>query len=203
MSAPLYRFELAQQPADFEHEIINLATTLAFMAHHGQFRKDGCTPQILHPLTVQRLLTQIRISNPNIHAAALLHDSLEDNTPERGQWLRKEILRSLGIEVLDMVEQMTDSVPPEIDKPKRKAMQLERLTQAPWSVKVIKLADVVASMQEGPAPAWSPDYAAQYVQQRSRLVATLSDASPELVDCFMTATHQPVWQDAISASVMA
>ncbi len=203
MTEFLYRFVLPVQPAQFEHEIINYATTLAFVAHHGQFRKDGCTPQIMHPLAVQRLLTQIQIANPKIHAAALVHDAVEDNAHDRGQWLRSEIARTLGYEVLEMVDQLTDSAPVDLPRAQRKALQMERIAQAPWSVQVIKLADIVASMQEGPAPSWTQLYAAQYVQQRSCLVALLSGASPELADSFMAAIGQPVWQKAITASVLS
>jgi len=201
MTELLYRFALPAQPAQFELEIINYATTLAFVAHHGQFRKDGCTPQIMHPLAVQRLLTQILISNPKIHAAALIHDAVEDSAHERGQLLRCEIARTLGHEVLEMVDQLTDSTPAGLSRAQRKSLQMERIAQAPWPVQVIKLADIVASMQEGPAPSWTQQYAAQYVQQRSSLVAVLSGASPELVSLFMDAIAQPVWQVAIAASV--
>lgn len=49
--------------------------------HAGQFRADGMTPYIVHPILVAKLVKQYKPYSKNIDAlvaAALLHDTLED-----------------------------------------------------------------------------------------------------------------------------
>lgn len=182
-------------PIEYASERISRATLLAYLASFGQTRKDGCTPEYLHPLAVQRLLAVVGIEDDVIHAAGLLHDSLENNAGERANVLRGQIANSLGTEVLDMVELLTDDTAPDVPRITRKARQMERLAQAPWEVQVIKLADVVASVQEGPAPGWSSAYAQAYVQQRSLLVSeVLQRSCAELAFYFKHALTHPKWQ---------
>ncbi len=56
--------------------LIDTARALAERAHKGQFRRNGTTPYMAHPLAVaQRLIGE---SNETI-AVALLHDSMESD----------------------------------------------------------------------------------------------------------------------------
>lgn len=195
------RFPLPVAPVEFAADRINRATLLAFMAHLGQTRKDGRTPEFLHPLAVQRLLAQIGIADDALLSAAILHDALESKHGEDREVLRLQIAHSVGVDVLTLVEALTDDAPPDLPRAERKARQFERLQAAPQAVQIIKLADVVASMQEGPAPGWSAEQARQYVQQRSRLVTeVLQRHCAELAFYFRHALAQPVWQIALSES---
>lgn len=197
----LSRFPLPASPEGRPLDIVNRGTSLAVIACHGKWRKDGVTPELLHPLSVQRLLARAGIEDERIHAAALLHDALEANPGPRGELLRTQIGISLGAEVLAMVDALTEPDAPELSRAERKALQLQRITHAPWNVKVIKLADVVASFQEGPAPNWSVDDAARYVHQRCRLVdQVLRPSSAALVCEFEVALAGPVWRAALAAS---
>lgn len=56
-------------------EQITLARAIAYMAHRGQFRKDGVTPYFTHPEAVAESLSKW---NEYVIAAALLHDTKED-----------------------------------------------------------------------------------------------------------------------------
>lgn len=175
-------------------EIINHAQTLAIAAHHGQTRKDGHTPQILHPLSVQRLLAASRVDDPIVHAAALLHDALEDNPGDKGEILLFDMRRWLPAEVVDTVISLTD--PPGMGNAERKALQTERLHDAPWRTRLIKMADVVASLQEGPAPTWDAMKKQRYLQQRRQLVQeTLGMPCGRLQVLFERAMRLPAWQN--------
>ncbi len=56
--------------------LIDTARALAERAHKGQFRKNGTTPYIAHPLAVaQRLIGE----SDEVIAVALLHDSMEND----------------------------------------------------------------------------------------------------------------------------
>ncbi|MBC7617911.1 MAG: HD domain-containing protein [Candidatus Saccharibacteria bacterium] len=195
------RFPLPSTPAKFGLDILNRASALALLAGAGQTRKDGLTPQACHYFAVQGVLAQVGVTDYSLHAVALLHDAVEDNPGERGQLLRSEIARTLGSEVTAMVDSLTDNTPADMPRAERKALQLKRLSQAPLQVQLIKLADVVASMREGPAPYWTPDYAYAYLQQRGQLVHTvLAPSSSALVTCFEQALEQPAWQVVIGAA---
>jgi len=174
-------------------EIINHAQTLALAAHHGQTRKDGKTPQILHPMSVQRLLAASGVSDPSVHAAALLHDALEDNPGPTGEAILADMKRSLPPGVVDTVIALTD--PPGMTTKARKALQVQRLFEASWETRVIKLADVIASLQEGTAPAWSNTKKNIYLQQRRLLVQnTLGKPCGRLMVMSERALRLPVWQ---------
>ena len=54
------------------------ALAIAEKAHAEQFRKDGVTPYIEHPMKVASFLYTVGIRDDEILAVALLHDVLED-----------------------------------------------------------------------------------------------------------------------------
>lgn len=173
-------------------ELLHAAHALAMQAHWHQTRKDGVTPQITHPMRVQGLLARCGVSDVEVHAAALLHDALEDNPGAPGQRLLHAMTISLTPRVIEMVTALTD--PPGLSTDVRKALQRERLVQAPWAVKVVKLADVVASFQEGPAQGWDAHKKAAYVRQRTELVrGLLSPACGRLRVLFEQALRRPEW----------
>lgn len=57
---------------------LDLATDLAFQAHHGQFRRDGKTPYINHPVNVMVRLKK-KGEGEEVLMAAVLHDVLEES----------------------------------------------------------------------------------------------------------------------------
>ena len=60
-------------------ERVARAAELVEKAHEGQFRKDGKTPFITHPLEVTKLVQKyISIDDERILIAALAHDCVED-----------------------------------------------------------------------------------------------------------------------------
>ncbi len=58
--------------------LIDAALIFAAQAHRGQVRKGTGTPYIVHPVGVMLLLIQAGEHDPELLAAALLHDTLED-----------------------------------------------------------------------------------------------------------------------------
>ena len=192
LSNPIFQLPPRRRPLR-DLEIINHAQILALAAHQGQTRKDGVTPQVLHPMLVQGLLASCGISDPVVHGAALLHDALEENPGIRGQALMQEMERSLPTSVIETVLMLTD--PHGLSTDARKAKQLERLMNASWEARVIKLADVVASLQEGPVSSWSLLKRQTYLQQRVRLVyESLGKPCGRLQVMFERALRLPAWQ---------
>lgn len=63
--------------ADFHEEKFLKAFKFAAQAHEGQFRKDGKTPYIMHPLETVLTLTKLHADEDSL-IAALVHDVPED-----------------------------------------------------------------------------------------------------------------------------
>lgn len=81
------------------------AAKFAADKHRTQRRKDaGASPYINHPIDVAEMLVRIgQVNDPDILAAALLHDTLEDTETEP-----EEIRKEFGEKVLSLVLEVTD-----------------------------------------------------------------------------------------------
>lgn len=77
---------------------VGLCASIATLAHHGQFRKDGVTPYIEHPKAVAASV----VGDPLLEAVAWLHDVLED-THETGQSLRRQGVPDRVIEAVELL----------------------------------------------------------------------------------------------------
>lgn len=60
------------------HALIEAALSFAARAHSGQMRKGTDVPYIVHPVGVMLTLIEARETEPELLAAALLHDTVED-----------------------------------------------------------------------------------------------------------------------------
>ncbi len=73
-----------------EAQVFWRALDFAFEAHGNQWRRSG-DPYIMHPCSVARILAEeLDIRNPEILAAALLHDTVEDVEEVTGEVLREK-----------------------------------------------------------------------------------------------------------------
>ena len=116
---------------DFEKKTEKFAYNL----HNGQFRADGKTLYIKHPRAVVRLLKEIGITDENILCAAWLHDVMEDcNIP------KSKIKSEFNPEIARIVFNLTRNVNREAYK--------KRMKNADYSVKIVKLADVIHNVSE-------------------------------------------------------
>lgn len=83
--------------------VVARAYEFAQKAHEGQLRKDD-TPFIEHPLRVAQIIyKEWGIDNENIIAAAILHDTVEDDDETTLETIRA----SFGSEIADLVDGVT------------------------------------------------------------------------------------------------
>lgn len=87
-------------PKYFDKDLVKRAYIFAKNAHKNQKRKSG-DPYISHPLAVARILLELKMS-PNVIAAALLHDTVED-TDVTIESIKKEF----GDDIAYLVEAVT------------------------------------------------------------------------------------------------
>jgi GTP pyrophosphokinase len=143
--------------------------------YSGRARADG-TPAILHPIAVWHELLEARIADPELHAAALLHDVLEDDPLFAPTW-EARIRRDVGARVLDIVVALTD--PPGLSTIDRRAAQLARMARAPQDVRQVKLADRLANLRE-PKPNRDSVHCLFYAAHTRALLAVMRRTHPVL-----------------------
>lgn len=141
------------------------AADFAARQHRHQLRRDGKTPYIAHPFRVALTLSTVfNCADPDILAAAILHDTMEDTATDY-----EDIEEEFGPWIAEAVATLTDikSLP----DAQRKAEYHARLAKADWRVLLIKLADAYDNLSDAAA---NPDtkFAAKTLR-KSRRIADL------------------------------
>lgn len=62
----------------FNDKIVDFVCEAATKLHDGQFRKDGLTPYISHPIAICKMMIDDGLYNQALFCVALLHDVVED-----------------------------------------------------------------------------------------------------------------------------
>ena len=126
--------------------IVERALIFAAEAHQGAFRKQTTIPYILHPAEVCAIATTMT-QDPEILAAALLHDVAEDT-----EYSLEDIRRIFGSRIADLVEADTEKSYPDQKKSKtwqkRKEDSLAVLKDSSdIAVKILWLSDKLSSLR--------------------------------------------------------
>lgn len=94
--------------AVLDYSVFDRAIKFAVDAHAGQLRKDGST-YILHPMEVAAIAGTMT-QDPDVLAAAVLHDTVEDTAVTAD-----DILAAFGPRVAEFVAHDTEDKHPEMD----------------------------------------------------------------------------------------
>lgn len=158
------------------------AAHFAAQKHKGQKRKGAAEiPYINHPIKVARYLCEIGgVNDPEVLAAALLHDTIEDTDATEAK------LGSLfGSRVAAIVMEVSDDK--ELSKAERKQNQIEHAPHLSEEAKALKLADKIANVEDmivNPPADWSKERRCEYVQWGKDVVAGLTGVNKALEDRF-------------------
>lgn len=131
-------------------EFIDSAKLFAHEAHDaiGQVRKYTGVPYWRHTDDVANLVSFVT-SDPDVIAAAHLHDVIEDVYPIKPQYNLGRIQTLFGLAVADLVEHLTDKYTkeyyPSWNRKIRKQAEAERLSQVPADAQTVKLADLISN----------------------------------------------------------
>jgi (p)ppGpp synthase/HD superfamily hydrolase len=153
------------------------AYAFAMAAHEavGQKRKYTGEPYIVHPLEVASIVKSVPGATDEMVAAAYLHDVVEDT-----QVPIEVILHVFGPVVADYVHQLTD--PPKVEggpnRKARKALDAQRLADAPAEVQTIKLADLISNTST--IVRFDPSFAKVYLEEKRLLLEVMTKGDPEL-----------------------
>lgn len=164
--------------------LVAQALLFAAESHRNQRRKDeALTPYINHPIMVMHILrVEGDISDSNVLAAALLHDTLEDTDATRAD------LESLfGGKIASIVAELTDdqSVP----RAQRYAEQQAKIPLYSPEARLVRLADRIANLRDlaaGAPPAWSQERIDGHIRQAHLIVSLLRGTHAGLESLFDT-----------------
>ena len=150
------------------HTLILKAAHFAAKKHRDQRRKDKhASPYIIHPISVALAIAQIgRVDDPEILAAALLHDTLEDTetTPE-------ELEAEFGKKVCEYVLDVTDDKT--LPKDERKSRQIEHAKKISKGAALIKLGDKISNVTDvinNPPEDWDINRRKEYLDWAEKVI---------------------------------
>jgi len=157
------------------------AARFAAEKHRAQRRKDAeASPYINHPIAVAATLADAGITDVDILAAALLHDTIEDTDTTAA-----ELEEHFGSAIRALVEEMTDDK--SLDKAVRKELQVEHAPHASAGARMIKLADKICNVRDVAAslpPDWPRARRLEYLDWSARVVAGCRGCQPALESAF-------------------
>jgi guanosine-3',5'-bis(diphosphate) 3'-pyrophosphohydrolase len=179
--------ELAASGADV---VAGLLQALQFAAqkHRDQRRKDKeASPYINHPIALAALLNSVGgITELPVLQAALLHDTIEDTDTSYA-----ELVEHFGRAVADIVMEVTDDKL--LEKPRRKALQIEHAPHASREAALVKLADKTCNLRDvasSPPEGWSLERRREYFDWARQVVEALPPVNAALLAAFTAACAQ-------------
>jgi (p)ppGpp synthase/HD superfamily hydrolase len=151
------------------------ALEFAKAAHEeiGQRRKYSNEPYIVHPMAVAKLVKSVP-HTPEMIAAALMHDTVEDTNIELA-----DIERDFGPKVAQLVDELTDvSRPHHGNRTVRKELDRQHLAKASPEAKTVKLADLIDNSRD--IITQDPGFARKYMKEMKALLEVLREGDSHL-----------------------
>lgn len=159
-----------------EHELIQRAEVYATQAHQriDHRRKYSNRPYQEHLRSVADLVASVS-DDPEMIAAAWLHDTVEDTPATLGQ-----IEQTFGPDVAALVEQLTDvSRPADGNRAVRKGIDRKHLAGASARAKTVKLADLIDNCTD--ITRHDPRFARVYLKEMAALLEVLQEGDQTLL----------------------
>jgi (p)ppGpp synthase/HD superfamily hydrolase len=154
------------------------ALDFAAWAHSAQRRKGGAQePYINHLTEVARLVAQATGGkDERLVMAALLHDSLEDQSPPVTYEM---LVEHFGKRVAKIVREVTDDK--SLPKVERKRLQIAHAPHMSRRAKILKIADKAANLNsilQSPPQDWSATRKREYFAWAAEVVAGCRGVNP-------------------------
>ena len=158
------------------------AAEFAAHKHRGQRRKGYSErPYVGHCIEVAALLANVgKIDDPEILAAALLHDTVEDT-----ETTHDELVKEFGQVIAGYVAEVTDDKG--LDSDTRKELQVQHAPHLSRGAKLIKLGDKISNVREigeDPPKQWSEERRRKYFAWAKRVVDAMETVNTDLENYF-------------------
>jgi len=150
------------------NQLILKAARFAAHKHRNQRRKDEeKTPYINHPISVAKIISEIgNVEDPEVLAAALLHDTIEDTETEP-----EELIDNFGERVCRLVQEVTDDKT--LPKLERKQRQIDHAKEISGDAAIIKLGDKIANVTDitnTPPTDWDSNRRLEYFDWAEKVI---------------------------------
>ena len=162
----------------------------AFAAErHSVHRRKGVKeePYINHLVEVAALVaTATDGADPNLTAAAVLHDTIEDTDTTHA-----ELEQAFNRDVADLVAEVTDDK--SLPKQTRKGLQVKQTPKKSSRAKIIKIADKISnvrSLVKSPPGNWPEERKRDYLDWSRLVVAGARGVNAWLEDVFEEAARE-------------
>ncbi|MEZ5588974.1 MAG: HD domain-containing protein [Sedimenticolaceae bacterium] len=164
-------------------KLVLKAVHFAALKHRDQRRKDAeSSPYIIHPISVALTVSDIGgIDDPEILAAALLHDTLEDTNTTVA-----ELEETFGAAVRKYVEEVTDDK--SLPKQERKQIQIEHAATLSTGAALIKLGDKISNVTDvthSPPSNWDVERRKQYLDWAEAVINSCPKVNESLEKHFV------------------
>lgn len=172
-----------------ENDLAFMLRVAAFAArkHSAQRRKDAeASPYINHPIGLAHLLAGQGVTDRNVLAAALLHDTIEDTDTTSA-----ELEGAFGEKIASIVREVTDDK--SLQKAERKRLQIEHAAHASREAKLVKLADKIGNLRDiaaSPPADWTLERRREYFDWAKQVVDRIRGTHPALEELFDRAYAQ-------------
>jgi len=169
-------------PTEVKEILILRAVDFAARKHRDQRRKDEKTsPYINHPISVSLLLAQIgQITDPEVLAAAILHDTVEDT-----KTTTEELEEAFGKRIRKLVEEVTDNK--RLPKAERKQFQIDHAHELSPDAVLIKLGDKISNVldvTQSPPTNWDLQRRKEYLDWAEAVVRNCPKVNAALEEHF-------------------
>lgn len=161
-----------------------LVSALAFAAgkHRDQRRKDQeASPYINHPIALADVLVnEAGLTDAEVIAAALLHDTMEDT-----ETTAEELDRAFGSRIRKIVEEVTDDQM--LEKQERKRMQILHAPHLSDQARLVKLSDKICNLRDivgCPPRGWNLQRRQAYFDWSKKVIDGLRGTNPVLEGIF-------------------
>jgi guanosine-3',5'-bis(diphosphate) 3'-pyrophosphohydrolase len=172
---------MSRQPPS-ETGLIVRAAAFAAEKHRHQRRKDrDASPYINHPIALADVLAnEGGISDSDVLAAALLHDTIEDTKTSAA-----ELESHFGAKIKNIVLEVTDDK--SLAKDERKRRQIEHARDISPEAKLVKLADKICNLRDilaSPPADWPADRKMAYFDWAAQVIGNIRGIHPGLETVF-------------------
>lgn len=173
--------------------LILKATKIAKKVHAEQTRDYGKGPYIHHPARVASRVMLLDDATPEMVAAAMNHDALEDGW--KHTWLSKEYLaKELSPIVANLVDELTNkytkTTHPNLNRKARKNKEVERLGSVSSTAKVIKMLDRLDNLQDIDL---DDSFSLTYANESVELLEKIKDANAEIAEELERRIYEIKW----------
>ena len=164
------------------NQLILKAARFAAYKHRNQRRKDEeRTPYINHPISVANIISEIgNVEDPEVLAAALLHDTIEDTDTKP-----EELIDNFGERVCNLVQEVTDDKT--LPKLERKQRQIDHAKEISEGAALIKLGDKISNVTDitdTPPTDWDSNRRLDYFEWAEKVINNCSKVNNSLEKYF-------------------